>query len=123
LVHHDKEFLQHCRTEIERRLNALGLQLNGKTALYPLRQGVKLLQWRFIITDSGAIIRKMDKKKQGKQRRKLKKLYAKERSGEYAPGTTHESLVSYLANAARGNTYYQRRKMIKFYKELEANNG
>lgn len=122
LVHQDKEFLQQCRAEIEKQLNAIGLQLNGKTSLYPLRQGVKLLQWRFIVTDSGAIIRKMDKKKQGKQRRKLKKLYAKEQSGDYAPGTTHESLVSWLANAARGNTYHERRKMIKFYKELEGSN-
>lgn len=120
LIDSDKEFLRRCRLEIEERLNALGLQLNGKTALYPLRQGVKILQWRFIVTDSGAIIRKMAKKKQGKQRRKLKKLMAKEQSGEYAPGTAHESLVSFLANAARGNTYHERRKMIKFYYELEA---
>jgi hypothetical protein len=61
----------------------------------------------------------MGKKKQGKQRRKLKKIYAKEQSGDYAPGTAHESLVSWLANAARGDTYHVRRKMIKFYKELE----
>lgn len=119
LVHSDKAFLQHCRAEIEEKLNALGLQLNGKTTLYPLRQGVKMLQWRFIVTDSGAIIRKMSKKKHGKQRRKLKKLIAKEQSGEYAPGTARESLVSYLANAARGDTYHERQKMIKFYKELE----
>lgn len=50
---------------------------------------------------------------------KLKKLYAKEQSGDYAPGTAHESLVSWLANAARGDTYHERRKMINFYKELE----
>lgn len=120
LIDGDKEFLRRCRIEIEERLNALGLQLNGKTALYPLRQGVKILQWRFIVTDSGAIIRKMAKKKQGKQRRKLKKLIEKEQSGEYVPGTAHESLVSFLANAARGNTYHERQKMIKFYNELEA---
>lgn len=119
LVHPDKAFLQQCRAEIEKQLNTLGLQLNGKTALYPLRQGVKMLQWRFIVTDSGAIIRKMAKKKQGKQRRKLKKLFAKEQSGEYAEGTAHESLVSWLANAARGDTYHERRKMITFYQELE----
>lgn len=122
LVHQDKEFLQQCRAEIEKQVNAIGLQLNSKTTLYPLRQGVKMLQWRFIVTDSGAIIRKMDKKKQGKQRRKLKKLYEKEQRGDYAPGTTRESLVSWLANAARGNTYHERRKMIKFYKELEGSN-
>ena len=40
------------------QVNAIGLELNGKTTLYPLRQGVKMLQWRFIVTDSGAIIRK-----------------------------------------------------------------
>lgn len=119
LIHEDKEFLRHCRAEIEKQVNAIGLQLNGKTTLYPLRQGVKMLQWRFIVTDSGAIIRKMGKKKQGKQRRKLKKLYAKEQSGDYAEGTAYESLVSWLANAARGDTYHERRKMINFYKELE----
>ena len=112
--------LRQCKKEIEARLFALGLQLNDKTALYPLRQGVKLLQWRFIVTDTGAIIRKMGKKKQSKQRRKLKKLYAKERRGEYAPGTAHESLVSWLANAARGDTYHERLKMINYFKNMEA---
>ena len=119
LIHHDKAFLQKCREEIAEQLNAIGLQLNKKTALYPLRQGVKILQWRFIITDSGAIVRKMAKKKQGRQRRKLKKLYEKEVNGEYAEGTAHESLVSWLANAARGDTYHERLKMVNFYKELE----
>ena len=119
LIHKDKEFLQYCRAEIEKQVADIGLKLNSKTTLYPLRQGVKILQWRFIVTDTGAIIRKMGKKKQGKQRRKLKKLFNKEIKGDYAPGTAHESLVSWLANAARGDTYHERRKMIKFYKELE----
>ena len=113
-------FDEQCKKEIEARLFALGLQLNDKTALYPLRQGVKLLQWRFIVTDTGAIIRKMGKKKQGKQRRKLKKLYAKELRGEYAPGTAHESLVSWLANAARGDTYHERLKILNYFKNMEA---
>ena len=119
LIHHDKEFLRKCRKEIEAKLAALGLVLNNKTVLYPLRQGVKLLQWRFNITDSGAIIRKMNKKKHGKERRKLKKLFEKEISGEYAEGTAHESLVSYLANAARGDTYFERERMKEYYKKLE----
>lgn len=121
LIHNDKEYLKQCQKDISEKLQAIGLQLNNKTALYPLRQGVKILQWRFVITDSGRIIRKMDKKKQSKQRRKLKKLYEKERSGEYAPGTTRSSLYSWLANADRGDTYYMQQKMLRFYKELEDN--
>lgn len=123
LVHEDKAFLQSCRVEIENRLNAIGLRLNEKTTLHPIRQGVKLLQWRFIITDSGAIIRKMSKKKQGKQRRKLKKLYAKEQSGEYEKGTARESLICWLSNADRGNTYYERQKMKNYFVNLEVQNN
>lgn len=119
LVHKDKEFLQRCKKEIELQLAAIGLQLNKKTVLYPLRQGVKMLKWRFIIADSGRIVRKMDKKKQGQQRRKLKKLFEKEFLGQYAPGTAKESLVSWNANAARGDTYFERQKMKNFYNELE----
>ena len=120
LIHHDKEYLRYCRAEIERVLAGIGLKLNKKTALYPLRQGVKLLNWRFIITDSGAIIRKMNKKKQSKQRQKLKKIYAKEMSGKYAPCTARESLICYLANLDRGDTYFEQCKMIKFFNDLEA---
>ena len=42
-----------------------------------------MLQWKFILTDTGRIIKKMDKKKQGKQRRKLKRIYKKEQAGIY----------------------------------------
>lgn len=119
LIHHDKEYLKECRKVIAEKVQAAGLQLNNKTVLYPLRQGVSFLQWRFIIADTGRIVRKMNKKKQSKQRRKLKKLYAKELNGELEAGTTYASLVSWLANADRGDTYYMQRKMIKFYKELE----
>ncbi len=119
LIHPDKEYLQKCLKLIDAELKAIGLQLNKKTTLYPLRQGVKMLQWRFIISDSGAVIRKMSKKKQSKQRRKLKKIYEKELRGELAAGTAQQSLHAWLANADRGDTYYEQIKMIKFFENLE----
>ncbi len=82
LIHSDKEYLKTCRREIEKYLYSIGLELNQKTTLHPLRQGIKMLQWRFILTDTGRIVRKMGKKKQSKERRKLKKIIAKEFSGE-----------------------------------------
>jgi len=115
LIHPNKEYLQKCRAKIEEKLKDIGLQLNKKTVLHPLSQGVKMLQWKFIISKTGKIIRKMNKKKKGKQRKKLKKLHAKESIGLYKKGTTRESLISWLANADRGHTYYAQQKMIKFY--------
>lgn len=82
-----------------------------------------MLQWKFILTDTGRIIKKMDKKKQGKQRRKLKRIYKKEQAGIYKKGTTRESLTSWLANANRGDTYYQQQKMINFFNDMEENNA
>lgn len=89
LIHPDKAYLQYCLTEIEREVNKIGLFLHpNKTMISPLRQGVKLLQWRFLISDSGKIVRKMGKNKLGRQRRKLRKIYAKERERLYRVGTT-----------------------------------
>jgi len=111
--------LKYCRVEIKRKLSEIGLMLNKKTALYPLRQGVKILKWRFIIADSGRIVRKMSKDKKGSQRSKLKKLHEKEVCGEYPVGVARESLVSWLANAERGSTYSERTNMIIYLNELE----
>ena len=119
LIHPDKEYLKFCKGVIEKKLNDIGLELNGKTVLYPLRQGVVLLQWHFYIMPSGKILRRMNKKKHGKQRRKLRKLLAKEMTGDYRPGTAKESLVSFLANASRGDTYNERQRMVKYFNELE----
>ena len=119
LIHPDKEYLKECKTKIEAELKKIGLRLNDKTCLYPLRQGVVLLQWHFYIMPSGKILRRMKKKKHGKQRRKLKKLFAKELTGEYRPGTARESLVSYLGNASRGDTYKERQRMKAYFTRLE----
>lgn len=118
LIHEDKEYLKYCLSEIGKQLNSIGLELNNKTGISKLSQGVKLLQWRFILCDSGKILRRMDNKKISKQRRKIKKLYAKERNGEVTKGICNQSMQSYMANARRGDTYQVRRKVAKFYYDL-----
>ena len=37
LIHEDKEYLRYCWKEIERHVNELGLSLNAKTNIYPLK--------------------------------------------------------------------------------------
>ena len=123
LVHRDREFLERCLAEIRDKVGEIGLTLNHKTKLQPLKRGVKFLKWHCYLSPTGKVIRKMDKAKQGAQRRKLKKLYAKEMTGEYEKGTAKQSLDSWLANADRGHTYHARRKMIKYYNDMEALNA
>lgn len=118
LIHNDKDYLKYCRSEIEKQLNSIGLELNRKTGILKLSQGVKLLQWRFVLCNSGRILKRMDKKKISKQRRRIKKLYAKELKGEVPQGTCNQSMQSYMANARRGDSFYVRKKVAAYYYEM-----
>ena len=123
LVHPDKEHLKKCLQEISRIVESCGMKLNEKTTLYPLRQGVRLMNWRFVITDSGRILRYMDSKKLGKQRRKLRKLLDRESCEKVLPGTAKESLDAWCANAKHGDTFYRRKRMIQHYYQLKGEIG
>lgn len=118
LVHPDKNYLQDCLRQISERVGAKSLTLNDKTTLYPLSQGVKLMNWRFVILPSGKIARYMAGKKLGKQRRKMRKLMAKEKAGALELGTSHESFICWRANAKRGDTFYQRKRMEEYLYKL-----
>lgn len=118
LIHPNRQYLRYCLTEIEKQLQVLGLTLNDKTNIQPLRHGVIILKWHFYITKNNCIIMKMNKCKIAKQKRRMKKLYAREQCGLAALGATADSLVSFLANAKRGNTYHINKIMQQFYRCL-----
>ena len=92
------------------------LELNKKSCMYPLKQGVKFLQWRFIITATGGIKQKMNSDKLGKERRRLKALLEKESRGEVEEGTAERSLQAWIANADRGDTFFQQKRMIYYFR-------
>lgn len=118
IIHHDKEYLKFCREEIKKKLLDIGFELNHKTQIFPLRQGVIFLQWRFVLTDSGKVLTLMNPAKVAKQKRRMRKLWEKEQSGKVAEGATHDSLQSCLANAKRGNTWKIAQTMTEYYKTL-----
>ena len=59
LIHPDKEYLQYCLTEIQAFMASLGLELNEKTQIFPLRHGMDFLGFHTYLTDSGKVIRKL----------------------------------------------------------------
>ena len=118
LIHPDKAYLQECRKQIASKLNEIGLELNRKTGIYPLKQGIRFLKWRFTITATGKALMLMPGEKFTRERHKLKRIWAKEQAGEMPQGTAHDSLQAFLANARRGNTYRQCERIKTFYKDL-----
>lgn len=119
LIHESKEYLKYCLEEIRKKVEEIHLTLNEKTTMYPIRQGVKFLQWRFILTTRGGVRMKMSPEKQGRQRRRLKKLATREAAGRFEKDTTERSFTSWKANAERGDTFFQVKRMETHYNKLK----
>jgi len=119
LIHQDKELLKHCMVEIEKKVNELGLSLNGKkTHIYPLKQGIKFLGFRFLLSDTGKIIRLLRKENVSHERRKLKRMAGLVKEGKMTKAHVDECYNSWKAHASKGDTYKLLQNMDRFYKTL-----
>ena len=118
LIHEDKAHLQFCLEEIKKHLSALGLCLNKKTAIFPLKQGIVWLKWRFILTNTGKVVRRLPRKSYYRERRKLTRMKPLVDAGKLPISTPFQSLQSWIGSAKRGDTKDEIRRMIQFFEGL-----
>lgn len=118
LIHKDKEYLRYCWKEIERHVKEIGLSLNAKTNIYPLKNGVDFLGFHTYLTDTGAVIRKVRRKSKNNARRKLKKMRGLLDAGRITPDTVAQSYQSWRGHASKGNCYHLIRNMDRHYNKL-----
>lgn len=58
LIHHDKEYLKYCKEQIIKCAKEnLKLELNNKTQISSLKNGVDFLGFRHILTENGKVLR------------------------------------------------------------------
>ena len=73
LIHNDKEYLKNCLLEIKRICkDELALELNSKTQIGKVMNGIDFLGFRHILTHSGKIIVKMRQSSKIRMKRHLK---------------------------------------------------
>lgn len=118
LIHSDREKLEQVLADIRTQMAALGLELNSKTRIYPLRQGVMWLQWRFVLTDRGKVVRKLNDKKVGQERRKLRKMRKRVEDGRMTMVQVRDHYRGWKANAQRGNTRNLLKQMDRTYTDI-----
>lgn len=118
LIHPDREYLERCLQDITGRLAAIGLELNKKTHIFPISQGVVFLKWHFYLTATGKVIRRMSRKSICKERRKLRKLKNLLDEGRITMQDVRNNYQSWKANAKRGNTRSLLLKMDEQYQKL-----
>ena len=118
LIHPDKVRLEDCLVQIREKLAGIGLTMNKKTNIYPLKQGIVFLKWHFYLSNTGKVYRKMSRRALMKERRKLKKLKSLLDSFRITAEDVRTHYQSWTANAKRGSTYNDRQAMDKYYINL-----
>ena len=114
LIHEDKDTLRAAWKEIEEHLAARGLELNQKTQIFPLRNGLDFLGFHSYLTDTGKVVRKLRKASRERMKRKLRKYKVMYESGAITREKITESYQSWRAHASHGDC----RALIEKYDRL-----
>lgn len=105
LISHSKEVLNNALAEMRQLMVELHLEFNTKTQIFPINQGVEYLGWRFYLTESGAVVRKLKKHSKIRWQHRLRKLKNELDKGKIDKQKVNESIVSYKNHMSYGNTY------------------
>lgn len=119
LIHEDPEYLNYCLVEIRKKCVELGLTLNAKkTHIMPLRTGFKFLKTKFILTDTGKVVRKMNRGSPTRMRKKLHTFRRWMDEGKFTFADVNTAYQSWRGHMRRGNSTLVLRNMDAFYYSL-----
>ena len=110
LFHHSKQVLEEALAVMRLLLDELHLEFNDKTQIFPIEHGVEYLGWRYYLTDTGAVVRRLKKHSKIRWKHRLRKLKALYADGQIDVAKIHESTQSFANHMSYGNTWkmYQR---------------
>jgi len=108
VLYPDKNRLQQWRYDIGEFLwSHLRLKLNGRTQIFPARQGVDFLGYR--IWHTHRLLRKSSIKRMRRKMAKFERRYCR---GEISQAEINATLQSWLGHAAHADTYNLRRALL-----------
>lgn len=114
LIHEDKAVLKDAWSRIEKHLAARGLELNGKTNIFPLRNGLDFLGFHTYLTDTGKVIRKVRRSSRERMKRKLRKFSVMYAAGAITKEEITASYQSWRSHAMHG----QCRSLVQKYDRI-----
>jgi RNA-directed DNA polymerase len=119
LIHSDKMYLQYCKGEISDRITSLGLKLNiKKTQIFPLRQGIDFLGFKFRLTPTGKVVKILSPDNVAHEKRKLRRMRKLVSAGRLTREHVDECYTSWRAHAKKGDSYHLLRRMDSYYASL-----
>lgn len=122
LIHHDRDYLKHCLEVITEYLSTLDLTLNGKTQIFPFKNGVSYLGFHTYVTDCGKVIRKLKNQNKRNAQRKFLRMAKLVAGGKLTKEKFNTSYGAWKNHISHGNCYKLSREMDKRIKGI-LNNG
>ncbi len=124
LICEDVRYLEECAARIRQYCAGIGLQPSEKkTRILPIKQGVRFLKTKFKLTQTGGVIRKVQRKSTRKMRQKLRKFRRWVDDGRMTEEDVRTSYESWKGHMRRGNSWKVLRKTDKLYRKLFGEKG
>lgn len=117
IISSSKEELKSALVVIREYLEGIGLELNNKTQIFPLRHGIDFLGFHTYLTDTGKVIRKLRRGSKNKMRKKIRKFEVMLKEGRIDLKRVEQSYQSWRSHAKHGDCYYLIEKMDKYFNE------
>lgn len=119
LFHEDKQYLECCKSQIEKGLNARGFVFNPKkTRIYPITERIKFLGFYFTMTETGKVVMLIDPKNVKMERKRLCRMVGLARKGRMTREKVDECYKSWRNHASKGNSHNLLRRMDAYYRSL-----
>lgn len=113
LICKEKEDLKKCLSAVrEYAEEELFLELNEKTQLTTIRNGVDYLGFHFYLSDMDKVIRRLRTSNKRRWKRRLKKFMGQYREGGVQIDEITRSIASYKGHLKHGHTYRLKQKVF-----------
>lgn len=107
----EKEKLKKMLEIVKQEVEKLGLSLNPKTQIFPLKNGIDFLGFHSYLTESGKIVKKIRRNSKNNAKRRLRKLLLMRKNGKISKEKVLQSYDCWLNHAKHGNTYHLRKNI------------
>ena len=113
LIYHDKMYLRNCLEKMWKHIeDERLLKFNQKTEIVPISQGIDYLGFRFFLTETGKVIRRLRNSNKKRMKRKLKFFSRAYASGDIELAAMTRSLASYRGHLSHGHTYRLQKNLL-----------
>lgn len=119
LFHKDKEYLEYCKDQIEKGLNARGYHLHPKkTHIFHIEQGFRFLGFDYKLTNTGKVLMFIDPKNVKMERRRLRRMVNLVKKGRLTRRKVDECYKCWRNHASKGSSRKLLKRMDTFYEDL-----